>query len=356
MKKMRRLIPAIAMLLVSAVMLSTASFAWFTMSENASATGMQVQAKASGSLVIDSKPLNDASKLTSVALSSDAHVLTPITLKSITGNDNTTWQWQKPKDGNLVDSNTGLAADKDATGAVSGLIATDPVEDQDYFEEIIYLGSAGEELKNQKLTITLKAPIASTGEAVKAYSAAIYVSTVTSWNSAEPSASDITLTTAPTHILHVDDYDENGADTEGGERNTITLTGTDGKGYTIPSVVGVQNDNYVGLRVVIRVFIDGDLRSPNKKTVTPMEYKTVAQDATFAADTVYYVQANGVWGLANLSGYEVGDDLPDTWATYEEGTPIESEYNYINSKDVPVTGSTLQLDFKVAEIPQNNNP
>ena len=30
MKKMRRLIPAIAMLLVSAVMLSTASFAWFT--------------------------------------------------------------------------------------------------------------------------------------------------------------------------------------------------------------------------------------------------------------------------------------------------------------------------------------
>lgn len=52
MKKMRRLIPAIAMLLVSAVMLSTASFAWFTMSTTAKATGMSVSAVASSSLLI----------------------------------------------------------------------------------------------------------------------------------------------------------------------------------------------------------------------------------------------------------------------------------------------------------------
>ena len=55
MKKMRRLIPAIAMLLVSAVMLSTASFAWFTMSTEAKATGMQVTATAGSSLLILNK-------------------------------------------------------------------------------------------------------------------------------------------------------------------------------------------------------------------------------------------------------------------------------------------------------------
>ena len=52
MKKMRRLIPAIAMLLVSAVMLSTASFAWFTISSEAKAEGMTVSAMAASSLLI----------------------------------------------------------------------------------------------------------------------------------------------------------------------------------------------------------------------------------------------------------------------------------------------------------------
>ena len=52
MKKMRKLLPAIAMLLVSAVMMSTASFAWFTMNSEVQATGMQVTAIAPASLWI----------------------------------------------------------------------------------------------------------------------------------------------------------------------------------------------------------------------------------------------------------------------------------------------------------------
>lgn len=52
MKKMRKLLPAIAMLLVSAVMMSTASFAWFTMNSEVTATGMQVTAVAPASLWI----------------------------------------------------------------------------------------------------------------------------------------------------------------------------------------------------------------------------------------------------------------------------------------------------------------
>ena len=52
MKKMRKMIPAIAMLLVSAVMLTTASYAWFTISTDASAVGMSVKAEAASSMLI----------------------------------------------------------------------------------------------------------------------------------------------------------------------------------------------------------------------------------------------------------------------------------------------------------------
>lgn len=46
MKLTRKLIPAFIMLLVSAVLMSTASFAWFAMNNNVTATGMSVSAKA----------------------------------------------------------------------------------------------------------------------------------------------------------------------------------------------------------------------------------------------------------------------------------------------------------------------
>lgn len=49
---MKKLIPAIVMLLVSAVVLSTASYAWFTTTEKATATGMQVTANAPSSILI----------------------------------------------------------------------------------------------------------------------------------------------------------------------------------------------------------------------------------------------------------------------------------------------------------------
>ena len=54
MKKMRKLIPAFAMLMVAAIMMSTASFAWFSMNTTATASGMQIKAKSTGGLAIAS--------------------------------------------------------------------------------------------------------------------------------------------------------------------------------------------------------------------------------------------------------------------------------------------------------------
>lgn len=52
---MKKLIPAIVMLLVSAVILSTASYAWFTISADVEASGMQVTASAPSSVLISGK-------------------------------------------------------------------------------------------------------------------------------------------------------------------------------------------------------------------------------------------------------------------------------------------------------------
>ena len=52
MKLTRKLIPAFAMLLLSAVLLSTASFAWFTSNATVTANGMKVQATTAANLLI----------------------------------------------------------------------------------------------------------------------------------------------------------------------------------------------------------------------------------------------------------------------------------------------------------------
>lgn len=59
MKKMRKLIPALAMLLVSAVMMSTASFAWFSMNTTVTATGMKIKAKSDQTFLIISATNSD---------------------------------------------------------------------------------------------------------------------------------------------------------------------------------------------------------------------------------------------------------------------------------------------------------
>lgn len=59
MKLSRRLIPAIAMLMVSAVLMSTASFAWFAMNTTVTATGMTVSATASEDIFLEIKAVGE---------------------------------------------------------------------------------------------------------------------------------------------------------------------------------------------------------------------------------------------------------------------------------------------------------
>ena len=66
---MKKLIPAIVMLIVSAVVLSTASYAWFTVGTDVQATGMSVKATAPSSILI-------AGELADGELSEYSHTVT----------------------------------------------------------------------------------------------------------------------------------------------------------------------------------------------------------------------------------------------------------------------------------------
>lgn len=63
MKKMRKLIPAFCMLLLSATMLTTSTFAWFSMNKSVTVTGMQITAKSDSVYLLISGTKSTASEI-----------------------------------------------------------------------------------------------------------------------------------------------------------------------------------------------------------------------------------------------------------------------------------------------------
>ncbi|MBR0235131.1 MAG: hypothetical protein IJQ37_01595 [Clostridia bacterium] len=101
MKKTLKLIPAIVMLLISAILVSTSTYAWFSMNSNVTATGMSVQAKAEGGIVI-SNANGSVWSNTANAVTASA-VLYPTSTKDVTS-------WYHNKSTNADDAQASQAA------------------------------------------------------------------------------------------------------------------------------------------------------------------------------------------------------------------------------------------------------
>lgn len=85
MKKFRKLIPAFCMLLVSAMLVGTSTFAWFSMNNKVAATGMQISAKSdSAYLVINTgASFNSAGTDKEVTSAAEAKSLYPVAPVSV---------------------------------------------------------------------------------------------------------------------------------------------------------------------------------------------------------------------------------------------------------------------------------
>ena len=346
MKKMRRLIPAVAMLMVAAVMLSTASFAWFTMNEQVSATGMQIQAQATGSLIISTEPLKFNSNETSVNIYTKNEKLKPVTFIEN--------KWNKPDPDAEIDPATGLFKDGtpawEAVDTAAGYLV----------EEELWIGSAGDALLKQSLTIDLDALVAYDTEATLAYAAAIYVVE----QSADGTWAAVAHHQEPAATIYIDKRND---------RNVATLT-NGGAGYTIPSIVGVgaQDTKTTGLKVVVRFFVDGNLAAlsdtdadgdglkdaAKKEVITGIGYEAVdTANATFDATKAYFVKNdNGTPDVTTDDYYEAAvteglDAFPAgaQWFT-QTFTKDNVAYNYVNSEEVPSSGTSLEISFTAGEV------
>lgn len=400
MKKMRRLIPAIAMLLVSAVMLSTASFAWFTMNTEVEVSGMEIKAKADGSLLISQAPLSAEGTSVgqpSITLSTGVKNLYPMAYNALS--TNTTLKqgatlssesadgWYVPDDNKENNIQTGLN-----NGDLKALTESDLTKDNTgynkyYYAEEFYIAAADEAKTNASLQIDLTALAASTvNETWKAYAAAIYVVNKTTASGAANAYwadnTDVAYNATPDAILFADTASDTVGETTT-KRDIVTLTG-----LTIPSVAGAVDNNTVGLKIVVHFYVDGALMSKtttqvnagsiytqdNAKYSPDKAYTIVKADAvTTTLTTVdgYYIESTDASGnkvytpatgnaVEGETYYEIttsqatptdaimgADAVPDTWYT-AKANPVHVPYAYVRTADIPSDATELELLFNLA--------
>lgn len=100
MKATRKLIPAIAMLLISAVMMSTATFAWFSSNANVSVDGMQITAKSDNIFITISNSADNTQNTATELLLSPTVTGTLLPVKATATNSGFTWETGVGKNAN----------------------------------------------------------------------------------------------------------------------------------------------------------------------------------------------------------------------------------------------------------------
>lgn len=80
MKKFRKLIPALCMLLVSALFVGTSTYAWFSMNKEVAATGMEIEAKSDSIVLVinEGDTFNSAGTATEVTSTAAKKALYPV--------------------------------------------------------------------------------------------------------------------------------------------------------------------------------------------------------------------------------------------------------------------------------------
>lgn len=101
---MKKLLPAFAMLTVSAVSLSSATYAWFSMNTTVTAQGMQVKAKAEGGIVISN------SQKSTWSATADSNLTTVTELLPTSTKNLTNWYHGTSEDPSSANSTTSTTA------------------------------------------------------------------------------------------------------------------------------------------------------------------------------------------------------------------------------------------------------
>lgn len=140
---LKKLIPAAGMLAVSAMMLATSTYAWFSMSTKVSATNIQMQATASKNLLITKTGADATDYSASVYLDIDRSTLTPV---STIGGDTKTPAFFK-----ILNVGTGMSQDSAARGGDTSF--TTATANTDFIKSTVWIKCVGNDTSNLTATI-----------------------------------------------------------------------------------------------------------------------------------------------------------------------------------------------------------
>ncbi len=298
---MKKLIPALCLLLVTAVLMGTSTFAWFSMNNSVSATGMQVKAVSSSALVIsDSLKVGTAN---TVAFSRTAKELIPATH---TGTGSTGLQYVKNT--NAISGATGY---QNSTVAVQMGEAENKATAGTYFYEDyeVYIATVGSTIPDKDLKVYLYTYTnTNDGEdTVKATSVDFYVQ----------QNSTGTLNYVSTLNLEKTTGDDKDGDYRYRTADTDLL-----RCISIPQ----NGSNVEYIKVLMRVYYDGALKMQDA-ALTP-----ASGNAT--AGTTYYNEYGDIVRVA------VGESVDGLFT----GTPAKA---YVRSEMVYTAGQEFNAWFHI---------
>ncbi len=240
----KQLMAAIAMVVVSAIALSSSTYAWFASNNVVTATNMQVTAKTSGSLVITNSQLPVASTGTITVAASDtaATAVIPTTHDFTTA---TTTGLKYNTNPGAVSASTGL---KEATEELTFAEAVTEGQTVYYLDYTVYIAASGSALAGQDITIELIQDAADT-TLMGATSVDFYAATV---NTATPVTINETNFVGTLNLAQKDAVE-----------NDSTTAKTS---QTISNVTIPQSGEGSAIAVTMRVYVDGALKDSDTTT------------------------------------------------------------------------------------------
>ena len=141
---MKKLIPALCMLLVAAALLGTSTFAWFSINTTVHATGMSVKAAASKNLLISKSEASGFSAAIDFTEDGEVTSLVPVSTSGTTGANPTFYKVDDVGEGMTADSHE-KADDTTFKAAVSGT---------DYVQKTMYVKATSGEFENLSATVS----------------------------------------------------------------------------------------------------------------------------------------------------------------------------------------------------------
>ena len=166
MKKFKKLIPALCMLLISAVLMGTSTYAWFSMNTKVTATGMEVKAKSDNVFLQISETDTFTDPATTVTFTETATELKPTTPTIDTEKKNIT-KWQYAYSTDPSNAETGAVLQDVATGDVAKYVYTKTLKVKIaegstatatnlVVSEVSMTGATAERKLNQSLRVAVK--------------------------------------------------------------------------------------------------------------------------------------------------------------------------------------------------------